>query len=106
MSKTSISIIKTIAHKINFASQQNAVPTIRDLTLNNEGESDLEGLTLELTAKPDFLVLCDRFVKNVKRHVDHSHIDAEVENQIHPPRTTLPIRFQRRKQLHIKPIKG
>ena len=50
-----LKIKATVANKIGFASQQNAVPILYDLVLVNEGDSPLEDLEVSLTAEPDFL---------------------------------------------------
>lgn len=49
-----IQIHATVAKKITFASHQNSVPLIRDLSLHNASESDYEPLTLEFSSDPIF----------------------------------------------------
>ncbi|MFQ9872898.1 MAG: hypothetical protein ACLRVT_07875, partial [Oscillospiraceae bacterium] len=41
-------------HSVNFAMQQNYVPVIRSLILQNTGEQDLENLTLSIRVEPAF----------------------------------------------------
>lgn len=50
-----IEINVTVTTKLGFASQQNAVPVLRELEIINNSESDYEDLTLILTASPAFL---------------------------------------------------
>lgn len=50
-----IEIEALIARKIGFASHQNAVPLIRDLSLWNKHDTDIEHLTLTLSTDPDFV---------------------------------------------------
>jgi hypothetical protein len=45
----------TVAHKVGFASHQNAVPILNDLTLENVGDEPLTELTVSLEADPPFL---------------------------------------------------
>ena len=50
-----IEIEALIARKIGFASHQNAVPLIRELSLWNKHDTDIEHLTLTLSTDPDFV---------------------------------------------------
>uniref|UniRef100_A0A7C2AY16 DUF4011 domain-containing protein n=1 Tax=Pseudomonas graminis TaxID=158627 RepID=A0A7C2AY16_9PSED len=50
-----IKIEALIARKIGFASHQNAVPLVRELSLWNEEETTLENLVLTLSTDPDFV---------------------------------------------------
>src|SRR5258708_7382795 len=50
-----IKIEGVIANKVGFASHQNAVPVLRELTVHNDGEADFNDLELELVADPPFL---------------------------------------------------
>ena len=50
-----VEIIVSTPSRVNFASAQNAVPTIKSLVLRNSGEEVLEGLRLSLKAQPPFL---------------------------------------------------
>lgn len=50
-----IKITATVTSKLGFASQQNAVPVLRDLEISNNGDSSYENLTLVLTTLPEFL---------------------------------------------------
>ncbi len=45
----------TVAHKVGFASHQNAVPILHDLTFENVGDEPLTELTVSLEADPPFL---------------------------------------------------
>lgn len=49
------SIKATVARKVGFASHQNAVPILHDLTLENVGDEPLTELTVSLEADPPFL---------------------------------------------------
>ncbi|WP_416425063.1 DUF3320 domain-containing protein [Pseudomonas sp. App30] len=51
----SIKIEAVIARKIGFASHQNAVPLLRELTISNEGDVVRQGLVLSLTTDPEFV---------------------------------------------------
>lgn len=50
-----IEIEALIARKIGFASHQNAVPLIRELSVWNTHDTDIEHLTLTLSTDPDFV---------------------------------------------------
>jgi hypothetical protein len=50
-----IAIGASIASKIGFASHQNAVPVLRELELENTGETAFDDLVLTLSADPPFL---------------------------------------------------
>lgn len=50
-----IKIEGVIASKIGFASHQNAVPVLRELTVHNDGDTNYNDLELELVADPPFL---------------------------------------------------
>jgi len=39
---------------INYAFQQNHVPTIRELTITNQGETDWKDISIMLSSEPDF----------------------------------------------------
>lgn len=49
-----VSIGGNFTKSINFAMQQNYVPVIRNLVINNETEEVLTGLDLKITFEPDF----------------------------------------------------
>jgi very-short-patch-repair endonuclease len=51
----SIKIDAVIARKIGFASHQNAVPLVRELSLWHQGEQPLDNLLLSLATAPDFV---------------------------------------------------
>ncbi|MDE9441304.1 DUF3320 domain-containing protein [Xenorhabdus bovienii] len=51
----SITLEGSITRKIGFASHQNAVPILRELSVNNEGQNDYKHLLLSLTSSPAFL---------------------------------------------------
>ena len=50
-----ISLTVTAAGKVNLALQQNAVPILRELAVENVGEEDLAELKLVLESDPAFL---------------------------------------------------
>ncbi|WP_407310864.1 DUF4011 domain-containing protein [Pseudomonas sp. nanlin1] len=50
-----IKIEALIARKIGFASHQNAVPLVRELSLWNQQDTPFENLTLTLSTDPDFV---------------------------------------------------
>ncbi|HXQ99832.1 MAG TPA: hypothetical protein VN798_05540, partial [Pseudomonas sp.] len=50
-----IKIEALIARKIGFASHQNAVPLVRELSLWNQEETTLEDLVLTLSTDPEFV---------------------------------------------------
>ncbi|WP_293936056.1 DUF4011 domain-containing protein [Iodobacter sp.] len=68
-----IKIDVIVSTKLGFASQQNAVPVLRELEISNNGESDYDGLTLVLTASPAFLEAktwkIDRLPKGDSLHI-------------------------------------
>lgn len=47
-----VQIDSIIAAKVSFATQQNAVPIIRDLQITNNGQEALHDLVVEMTAEP------------------------------------------------------
>ncbi|MNM37089.1 hypothetical protein D3C81_478120 [compost metagenome] len=51
----SIKIEALIARKIGFASHQNAVPLVRELSISNPGDDCLQDLVLSLTTDPAFV---------------------------------------------------
>ena len=51
----SIKIEALIARKIGFASHQNAVPLVRELSVSNQGDDALQNLVLTLTTDPAFV---------------------------------------------------
>src|SRR5450830_76498 len=61
-----IKIEALIARKIGFASHQNAVPLVRELSLWNQEETNFENLTLTLSTDPDF-------VESRTWHIDRIH---------------------------------
>ncbi|NNA05923.1 DUF3320 domain-containing protein [Pseudomonas lundensis] len=61
-----IKIEALIARKIGFASHQNAVPLVRELSLWNQEETNFENLTLTLSTAPDF-------VESRTWHIDRIH---------------------------------
>ncbi|WP_122223256.1 DUF4011 domain-containing protein, partial [Pseudomonas syringae group genomosp. 3] len=61
-----IKIEALIARKIGFASHQNAVPLVRELSIWNLEETSFENLTLSLSTDPDF-------VENRTWHLDRIH---------------------------------
>lgn len=68
-----IKIDVTVTTKLGFASQQNAVPVLRELEITNNSESDYDDLALILTASPAFLEgktwKIDRLVKGDSLHI-------------------------------------
>lgn len=50
-----IKIDVTVTTKLGFASQQNAVPVLRELEITNNSESDYDDLALILTTSPEFV---------------------------------------------------
>jgi very-short-patch-repair endonuclease len=44
-----------LSRRLTFASHQNAVPLVRDLTIRNGSADDWDDITLELTANPSFV---------------------------------------------------
>ncbi|MEB0031356.1 DUF3320 domain-containing protein [Undibacterium sp. RTI2.1] len=68
-----IKIDVTVTTKLGFASQQNAVPVLRELEITNNSESDYDDLTLILTASPAFLEgktwKIDRLLKGDSLHI-------------------------------------
>lgn len=68
-----IKIEGVIASKIGFASHQNSVPVLRELTVRNDGEVDYNDLELELVADPPFLEAklwrLDRLGKDSTLHI-------------------------------------
>lgn len=61
-----IKIEALIARKIGFASHQNAVPLVRELSLWNQEETNFENLTLTLSTDPDF-------IESRAWHIDRIH---------------------------------
>lgn len=51
---TFLMITGTYSHSVSFAMQQNYVPVIRSLILENTGDRDLEDLTLSIRVEPAF----------------------------------------------------
>lgn len=51
----SLNLNATLAPKIGFASHQNSVPVLQELTLDNTGEEPVEDLSITLSADPSFL---------------------------------------------------
>jgi hypothetical protein len=68
-----IKINVTVVTKLGFASQQNAVPVLRELEIINNSESDYDALALVLTATPAFLEdktwTIDRLSKGDSLHI-------------------------------------
>jgi hypothetical protein len=50
-----IEIAATVAHKIGFASHQNAVPLIAELSLVSDAQEPVDNLVLKLSASPPFI---------------------------------------------------
>src|SRR5471030_652537 len=73
-----IKIEGVIANKIGFASHQNAVPVLRELTVHNDGEADYNDLELELVADPPFLEAktwrLDRLSKASTLHISERNL--------------------------------
>ncbi|EJN28098.1 hypothetical protein PMI35_03146 [Pseudomonas sp. GM78] len=73
-----IKIEGVIANKIGFASHQNAVPVLRELTVHNHGEADFNDLELELVADPPFLEgktwRLDRLGKGSTLHISERNL--------------------------------
>lgn len=71
---SSIQIRATVAKKITFASHQNSVPLIRELSLHNVSESDYENLILEFSSDPIFFTprnwTIDRLQTDDILHID------------------------------------
>ena len=61
-----IKIEALIARKIGFASHQNAIPLVRELSIWNQEETNLENLILTLSTDPDF-------VESRSWHIDRIH---------------------------------
>ena len=74
-----VSLGFTVASRVNLALQQNAVPILRELTLENSGEMVLTDLRLILESEPAFLQprewLIDRLNPDTKFHVTDANID-------------------------------
>jgi hypothetical protein len=51
----SMKIEAVVARKVGFASHQNAVPLLRELSISNEGDVPEQGLVLTLTTDPEFV---------------------------------------------------
>ncbi len=49
-----ITVGGVLLSSINFAMQQNYVPVIRDVTVNNDSDRVLENVTLKITFEPNF----------------------------------------------------
>ncbi len=68
-----IKIEGVIASKVGFASHQNAVPVMRELTVHNDSDTDYNDLVLELVADPPFLESkkwrLDRLSKDSTLHI-------------------------------------
>lgn len=73
-----IKIEGVIASKVGFASHQNAVPVLRELTVHNDGEADYSDLELELVADPPFLEgkiwRLDRLNKDSTLHISERNL--------------------------------
>jgi very-short-patch-repair endonuclease len=73
-----IKIEGVIASKIGFASHQNSVPVLRELTVHNDGEADYSDLELELVADPPFLEgktwRLDRLNKDSTLHISERNL--------------------------------
>ncbi len=69
---------------INFAMQQNYVPVIRNLVVNNESDDALENLDLTITFEPEF-------AKEYKYHIDSIAAGSSVE--ISPVKITTNTEF-------------
>jgi hypothetical protein len=50
-----VKITATMSGRITFASQQNSVPLIRDLSVTNDTSGDLNDLTLKFSASLEFV---------------------------------------------------
>lgn len=74
-----ISLAVTAAGKVNLALQQNAVPILRELAVENVGEEVLTELKLVLESEPAFLQprewLFDRLIAGTKFHVTDANVD-------------------------------
>ena len=53
--QVAVKISATVSGRITFASQQNSVPLIRDLSVTNDTSADLNDLILEYSASPEFV---------------------------------------------------
>jgi very-short-patch-repair endonuclease len=73
-----IKIEGVIANKIGFASHQNAVPVLRELTVHNDGDADYNDLELQLVADPPFLEgktwRLDRLSKDSTLHISERNL--------------------------------
>lgn len=73
-----IRIEGVIASKVGFASHQNAVPVLRELTVHNDGDADYNDLVLELVADPPFLEAktwrLDRLGKTSSLHISERNL--------------------------------
>ena len=74
-----VSLGFTVAGRVNLALQQNAVPILRELTLENSGEMILTDLTLTLESEPAFLQprkwQIDRLNPDTKFHVTDANVE-------------------------------
>ncbi|MBA1146676.1 DUF3320 domain-containing protein [Ectothiorhodospiraceae bacterium WFHF3C12] len=71
----------TLAERVNFACQQNDVPLLRDLVLQNRGGDQLNGLTLEISSDPAFLKArtwhVDRLGAGDTLHIDDRRVSLD-----------------------------
>lgn len=79
-----VSVGGNITKSINFAMQQNYVPVIRNLVVNNENEETLSNLDLKITFDPEF-------AKEYTYHIDEIQAGQYVE--ISPVRIQLKTEF-------------
>lgn len=49
-----VTVTGSVNRAVNFAMQQNYVPVIRNLVVNNESEEKLQNLTVKITFEPEF----------------------------------------------------
>jgi hypothetical protein len=50
-----------------------------------EGFCRFRGPSVKHKAKPDFLILIDRFIEHIEWHIDKGHVSAKKHHAIHPP---------------------
>lgn len=74
-----VQLILTAASKVNLTFQQNAVPVLRELVLENSSDRDLADLELVLTAEPSFVRprkwVIDQLVAGSRFHITDVNID-------------------------------
>lgn len=72
-----ITVGGVLLSSINFAMQQNYVPVIRDVTVNNDSDRVLENVTLKITFEPNF---AKEFSYNIQSIAPHSSVEINPVN--------------------------